>query len=115
LNRRYEKRGHAFGARYHAELVQTASHALEVSRYVPLNPVRAGLCATAEDWPWSSFTATVGLATGPSWLKSDWVLGLFAVSSGPARERYRAFVADGIAAKPQVPSTGSDPGEAALG
>jgi putative transposase len=109
FNHRYGRRGHAFGARYHSALVETASHALEVCRYVPLNPVRAGLCRSPEEWPWSSFAATVGLRRGPAWLKSDWVLGLFATDPVRARERYRRFVAEGIAANPQLASTGSDP------
>jgi putative transposase len=109
FNHRYGRRGHAFGARYHSELVETASHALEVCRYVPLNPVRAGLCRTPEEWPWSSFAAAVGLARAPRWLNSDWVLGLFATDRSDARERYRRFVAEGLASNPRPPSTGSDP------
>ena len=30
-------------------------------RYVALNPVRAGLVARAQDWPWSSASAQLGL------------------------------------------------------
>ena len=109
LNHRYGRRGHAFRARYHSELVETPGHALEVCRYVPLNPVRAGLCRQPEKWPWSSFAATIGLKRGPRWLKPDWVLGLFATDPELAPERYRRFVADGIESNPQPPSTGSDP------
>jgi REP element-mobilizing transposase RayT len=109
VNHRRERRGHVFGSRYHSELVETASHALELSRYIPLNPVRAGLCASPEEWPWSSYAATIGLAPEPSWLKSDWVLGLFATNLALARERYRTFVAEGRLANPRPASTGSDP------
>lgn len=108
-NHRHGRRGHACGDRYHSELVETASHALEVSRYVPLNAVRAGLCRKAEDWPWSSFGATLGLRRGPRWLKSDWVLGLFATDRVQAEERYLRFVRERLEANPQVASTGSDP------
>ena len=30
------------------------------ARYILLNPVRAGLCATATDWQWSSYRKTMG-------------------------------------------------------
>ena len=30
-------------------------------RYVAMNPVRAGLCERARDWPWSSTRALLGL------------------------------------------------------
>ena len=33
------------------------AHLLACARYVELNPVRAGLAARAEDWPWSSARA----------------------------------------------------------
>ena len=102
LNLRYGRRGHAFRARYGAELVETPSHALEVARYVPLNPVRAGLCGQAEDWPWSSFAASMGLAPGPRWLEADWVLGLFGTDRTQARERYRRFVLEGLADEPST-------------
>jgi putative transposase len=103
-NHRYARCGHAFGARYHSELVETESHALEVSRYVPLNPVRAGLARRPEEWPWSSYRATVGLERGPRWLRPDWVLGLFGLNRVRARERYHQFVKDGIAARPKPPA-----------
>lgn len=109
FNGRYGRRGHAFRARYHSEYLESASHALEVCRYLALNPVRAGLCQAPEEWHWSSFAATVGLMRGPRWLSSDWVLGLFATDPARARERYREFVTDGFASNPQAASTGSDP------
>lgn len=34
-------------------LVDKDSYLLEESRYVVLNPVRAGLCKAAGDWAWS--------------------------------------------------------------
>jgi putative transposase len=95
FNRRHERRGHVFGARYHSTLIEKESHALEVCRYLPLNPVRAGLCNSPESWPWSSLAATVGLAEPPPFLRPEWVLGLFGTSPGTARLRYRAFVEDG--------------------
>jgi putative transposase len=113
FNHRFGRRGHAFGARYHSELVEAPAHALEVSRYVPLNPVHAGLCRVPEEWRWSSFAATLGLRRGPSWLRSQWVLGLFSTDPAVAVQRYRQFVAERLAANAQPPSTGSDPDDPA--
>ena len=42
-NRRYNKSGHVFQGRYKAILVEKNAYLLELSRYVVLNPVRAGL------------------------------------------------------------------------
>jgi putative transposase len=110
FNRRHEKQGHVFGARYHSTLVETDGHALELCRYVVLNPVRAGLCTSPELWPWSSYAATIGLTPTPAWLRTDWTLGLFADDPLMARRRFRAFVEEGLAAtNPRPTSMGSDP------
>jgi REP element-mobilizing transposase RayT len=53
VNLRIGRRGHLFGARFASRIVDTDEHALAACRYVLLNPVRAGLCAETEDWPWS--------------------------------------------------------------
>jgi putative transposase len=107
FNRRHGRRGHAFGARYYSILVETETHAMEVCRYVALNPVRAGLCVLAEGWPWSSFAATVGLAPAPVWLRTEWVLGLFADDPEVARRRFRAFIEQGRTLEP--PQAGLTP------
>jgi putative transposase len=38
-------------------VVMDEAHLITASRYVALNPVRAGLVTRAEDWPWSSVRA----------------------------------------------------------
>jgi putative transposase len=94
FNKRHERRGHAHRARYYAGLIETDGHALQVLRYVAMNPVSAGLCTSPEAWPWSSYAATIGLAPVPSFLRTDWVLGLFASEERIAQRRFRAFVED---------------------
>jgi putative transposase len=60
FNKRHERRGHLFGARYDARVVRDEIHLRAVTRYVLDHPVRAGLCVRAEDWPWSYASADVG-------------------------------------------------------
>jgi hypothetical protein len=48
--------GHLFQRRF-ASVVLDDSHLRAAVCYVSLNPVRAGLVARAEDWPWSSVRA----------------------------------------------------------
>jgi hypothetical protein len=45
--------------------------------YVFLNPVCAGLVAKPQDYQWSTYAATVGLASCPSYLSIDWLPALF--------------------------------------
>ena len=68
-NRRHRRAGHLFQGRFKAVLVDQESHLLELARYVVLNPVRAGMVKAAEDWPWSSYLATIGDEDRPAWLE----------------------------------------------
>ena len=94
-NRRHERVGHLFQGRFTAILVEKEAHLLELCRYVVLNPVRAKLVSHPRLWAWSSYRATVGETRAPAWLTTDWILGQFGARVGTARERYRAFVAEG--------------------
>jgi len=54
-NRRTKGRGQVVMERLRSPRIQDGRHQLEVMRYGDLNPVRAGLVATAGHWKWSSF------------------------------------------------------------
>lgn len=95
FNRRHKRVGHVFQGRYKAILVQKDSYLMELARYVVLNPVRAEMVRQVEGWPWSSYRATAGISTAPSWLTTDWLLGIFSPERGEAMKRYGAFVAEG--------------------
>ncbi|PKM03445.1 MAG: addiction module toxin RelE, partial [Gammaproteobacteria bacterium HGW-Gammaproteobacteria-7] len=95
FNRRHGRVGHVLQGRYKAVLVDKDSYLLELSRYVVLNPVRAGLAAIAADWPWSSYRAVMGKAAAPEWLAVSDTLALFHSERGPARRAYARFVAEG--------------------
>jgi REP element-mobilizing transposase RayT len=92
FNRARGRSGHLFQARYRAILVEKERHLLALSRYVVRNPVRAGLCASPVDWPWSSCRAMLGLVRRPVFLTADWLLSQFARSRVRARHGYRSFV-----------------------
>jgi REP element-mobilizing transposase RayT len=95
FNRAHGRAGHVFQGRYKAILVEKESYLLELSRYIVLNPVRAGMVTSPGDWPWSSYRATVGQVKGPGYLNVDWVLAAFAIRKSLAIERYKKFVAEG--------------------
>ena len=70
-----------FQGRYGAKLITDDDYALTVVRYIAANPVQAGVCAVPEEWRWSSYAATAGLAPQPAFLTTR-VLGWF---GGPRR------------------------------
>jgi putative transposase len=96
FNARYNRCGHVFQSRFRSLLVEKDSYLLSVSRYVVLNPLRAGICDRPEQWPWSSYRATAGLAAAPPFLTTDWLLAQFAPTRMAAQRRYRAYAAQGI-------------------
>ena len=99
-NRRHARGGHVFQGRYKAILVEADAYLVELARYVVLNPVRAGLCGDAREWPWSSHRALMGLVDPPSWLETDWVLGQFGSERTAAVRRYEDFVRAGVGLPP---------------
>lgn len=56
INARLKQTGHLWQGRFNST-VMDERHLLAAARYVPMNPVRAGLVARAADWPWSSARA----------------------------------------------------------
>jgi putative transposase len=91
FNQRHERSGHVFQGRFGSRLVEEDRHLLELSRYLPLNPVRAGLCRSPADWPWSSYAQTVGVRARPWFLKPDAFLGEFR-----STDDYVDWVAQGV-------------------
>jgi putative transposase len=95
-NRRHGKVGHVFQGRYKAILIEKDAYWLEVSRYVVLNPVRAGMVKEAGRWKWSSYNATVGVESVPGWLAVEGLLMQFNDKQSVAKRQYRSFVNEGI-------------------
>jgi len=52
FNERYERTGHLFGKRFGAKPIEDDEQLFNTVEYVFDNPVRAGLCASRQDWPW---------------------------------------------------------------
>jgi putative transposase len=95
-NRQHRKTGHLYQGRYKAILVDQDSYLLELSRYIVLNPVKAGIVQQVAQWPWSSYPAMVGDCESPEWLTSDFVLSQFAKQRKVAIKRYINFVEAGV-------------------
>jgi putative transposase len=55
FNKKYDYTGHVFEKRYTAELIDSPQYELDVSKYIHLNPVKAGLADAPEDYSWSSY------------------------------------------------------------
>ena len=89
FNSHHERDGALFRGRFHSVLVSSETHLSQVTRYVELNPVSAGLCALSElqRYKWSSFQYSSGLNEPPNWLSTSRLWEHF----GTAND-YRNFV-----------------------
>ena len=96
FNRTHKRVGHLLQGRYKAILVEKNSYLLELSRYVVLNPVRAGIVKSPEKWKWSSYRMTAGYDRGMPFIMIEWILSQFGRKKGEAFRRYREFVSEGI-------------------
>jgi putative transposase len=53
---KYKTAGFVFQNRYKSKLIDKEAYLLECARYIERNPLRACLCQTADQYPWSSFS-----------------------------------------------------------
>jgi REP element-mobilizing transposase RayT len=94
FNIKRKRAGHLFQGRYKAILVEADEYATELSRYIHLNPVRAGIVSNPEDYPWSSYRSYIGEGNVTEWLKREFILGYFGKRTADAMKKYRKFVED---------------------
>ena len=75
--RRYHKHygssGHVWQGRFKSFPVQCDEHLLMVLRYVLQNPVRSGLAALVDGWPWSSWCRSELADPCPVELEANWL------------------------------------------
>ncbi len=79
------------------KLLQPERYAAHLARFIHLEPVKAGLAAAPEDYPWSSAAQYAGKAGGPA--DRDMVLGFLDKDPAAALEKYRALMAEPVPGK----------------
>jgi putative transposase len=92
FNIKRERSGHLFQGRYKAILVEADEYAKELSRYIHLNPVRASMVKTPEEYRWSSCRYYTVERKAPSWLRRGLILSCFHTKPAAAMKIYRNFV-----------------------
>ena len=65
FNRRHERTGTLWEGRYKSCLVESEAYLLTLYRYIELNPVRAAMTDTAENYRWSSARGNLGFWQDP--------------------------------------------------
>lgn len=60
-NTKYHRDGPLFRGRFKSCEIVNDEHFLQTSRYICLNPVKAGMVLLPEEYPWSSYSTIIGL------------------------------------------------------
>jgi len=67
-------------------------YAQELSRYIHLNPVKAGMVEKPEQYKWSSYRDYINVNKSSKWLCTNFILSLFSRKTSVAKKQYRRFV-----------------------
>ena len=88
--------GHLVKNRFKSKLVETESYALQLLRYIPLNPVRVGWAGTPAAWRWSGFRAIAGLDHPLPFHRPSEARRYFGASPRDAQQLYQQHVQAGL-------------------
>jgi len=102
VNTKYNRSGHLFQGRYKSIIVDKDSYLLELSRYIHLNPVRAEIVDSPEEYKWSSFNDYCGSRMDELVDITD-TLSYFSAKRKEAIGSYRRFVFASLEALPRSP------------
>jgi putative transposase len=98
FNRRHQRYGHLFQNRYKSILCEEDPYLLELTRYIHLNPIRAGRVKTMKElatYVWTGHAVIMGKVRR-EWQDCDTVLDYFGKRRGEAVRKYESYVADGV-------------------
>ncbi len=96
FNRLHARVWHIFQGRYKAILVERDSYLMELSRYIVLNPIRAGMLDDVSPYKGSSFRAMAVLEIAPDWLSVIWILSQFGDDFNASQHKFIEFVHQGL-------------------
>lgn len=106
FNIKRRRSGHLFQGRFKGILVERDAYCEELSRYIHLNPVRAGLVKSPSEYGWSSYRYYIGSKKEPNWLTTELLLGYFGGRGQSGYRRYREFVEKGVTMEFESPLSG---------
>jgi REP element-mobilizing transposase RayT len=92
FNLKHNRSGHLFQGRFHSTLVDSDEYLIQLSRYIHLNPIKAGLTKRIDGYPWSSYLEYVGRRQ-TTFVETDFILSYF--SKKNRQQDYKTFVKAG--------------------
>ena len=97
FNAKHKRVGPLYQGRFKAVLVQQDEYLHHLSRYIHLNPVRAGIVKSPAEYRWSSYGYFVSDQKPAMWLNINFILSMFDnKNTSKAKILYKQFVLEGI-------------------
>jgi putative transposase len=105
---RLQTTGHLFEKRYHALLVDADEYLLTLLRYIHLNPVRAGLVSSPDEYPWSSHHVYLGRRAEP-WVTTAFALRMLGADHQRSIAAYQSLIRSAPTGSPLADRNDRDP------
>lgn len=102
LNRKRKRVGHLFQGRYKAIVIDKDTYLVELSRYIHLNPVRAGIVQKPQEYPYSSYRAYISKDRDDI-ITQDLILGMISKQAREAKKKYGTYVESAIGREVENP------------
>jgi REP element-mobilizing transposase RayT len=102
FNIKRKRAGHLFQGRYKSIVIEKDSYLLELSRYIHLNPVRAGIVQRPEDYNFSSYRSYI-VSEEETIVSREVIWGMISKKRNKAPARYKSFVESAISEPPPDP------------
>lgn len=96
FNAIHKRAGHLYQGRFKAILVQEDEYLHHLSSYIHLNPLRAAIVKSPDEYTYSSYNFFVSTRKPPEWLNTNFILSLFDKNRSKAGRLYRRFVTEAI-------------------
>ena len=87
--------GSLWEGRYKSHPIETNEYLIACCRYVDLNPIRAAMVDTPEDYGWSSYREKIGFSEN-GWLDKDLIYQELAKTGSRRQAHYKAIVELGV-------------------
>ena len=91
-NRKHNRCGHLFQGRFKSIVVGDESYWHNLSLYIHLNPIRAGIVEDLNKYKWSSYHDYVGIKKTHNWIDSDTILEEYGRNRQESRKEYRKLI-----------------------
>jgi len=104
FNKKYDRNGPLFQGRFKSIIVDKDAYLLEVTRYIHLQALRAGIIQNLGDYPWTSYREYVKKSNQYPWLKKESILSQF-----KSKNAFLTFTLEGLKEK-SLPITAGEIG-----